>query len=105
MRRPSINKVDARQLSYLKRLSMRNGDNEVIDLNELSLLAKGASAQAIAEAKALGLDITYLHDGVVYRESADGKRVVIKRIIPEIACSPVEIRKGTVLQIHVKKQD
>ena len=38
---------------------------------------KMAGSNAIREAKALGLSITYLHRGVLYREKADGTKVKV----------------------------
>ncbi len=105
MRRFVHKRVDLGLQSYLHRLSKRNGDNEVTNLEELSSIAKEASTLAISEAKALGLDITYIHEGIMYRESADGHQTVLKKISREIACSSVEIRKGTVLNINVNPQD
>jgi hypothetical protein len=43
----------------------------------LAELARTASIQAIAEAKVLGLDITYLRGNEIVKESPDGKITVI----------------------------
>jgi hypothetical protein len=58
-----------KDLSYLE----DNEENHKI----LADLARAASIQAIAEAKALGLDITYLRGNEIVKESPDGKITVI----------------------------
>ena len=40
--------------------------------------AKNAGKNAIRTSKALGLDITYLKKGVIYKEKANGETVVFK---------------------------
>ena len=58
-----------KDLSYLE----DNEENHII----LAELARKASVQAIAEAKSLGLDITYLRGNEIIKESPTGKITVI----------------------------
>ncbi len=61
---------------------------------------KQASEQALREAKALGLEIMYMEDGVLYREQ-DGKREVVSIANePEIE-KYKKLKKGVTL--YVKK--
>jgi len=46
---------------------------------KLAEIAKRASEKAIRESKALNLTITYMENGILYRENPDGTRKEIKK--------------------------
>ena len=47
-------------------------------IHPLAKIAAAASAQAIRESKALGLDIVYMENGIIYIEKPDGSRKELK---------------------------
>ncbi|MFY8025782.1 MAG: hypothetical protein ACOVNO_10555 [Sediminibacterium sp.] len=58
--------------------------------------AKDASKNAIRTSKALGLDITYLKNGIIYKETAEGELKVVgknKQAIPR----KIILKKGSIL--------
>lgn len=61
---------------------------------------KRVSEQALREAKALGLEIMYLEDGVLYREQ-DGKREVVSVVGQPEKEKYKNLKKGVTL--YVKK--
>jgi hypothetical protein len=67
---------------------------------QLKKIVKKASERAIRENKALGLPITYLEDGKIIKEYANGTKEVL-RVKEKVQGSPT-IKKGTIL--HVKKK-
>jgi len=62
--------------------------------------AKRVSAQAIREAKALGLEIMYIENGVLYREKDGEREVVIVANEPPLE-KYTKLKKGVTL--YVKK--
>ena len=60
----------------IKRISKKV--NTSSEANLLIKAAKNAGKNAIRTSKALGLDITYLKNGVIYKEKANGETVVFK---------------------------
>ncbi|WP_432670370.1 hypothetical protein [Flavobacterium sp. SM2513] len=65
--------------------------------NALLRASKDASATANRASRALGLTVTYIKDGTVYEESAEGTVHVIRKIEENIV-APFEIKKGLVLR-------
>ncbi|MFN3299484.1 MAG: hypothetical protein ACK41Z_04750 [Sediminibacterium sp.] len=58
--------------------------------------AKDASKKAIRTSKALGLDITFLKNGIIYKETAEGELKVVgknKQSIPR----KIILKKGSIL--------
>jgi hypothetical protein len=58
--------------------------------------AKNAAKNAIRTSKALGLDITFLKKGIIYKETANGEVIVLgenKKVSPK----KITLKKGTVL--------
>lgn len=58
--------------------------------------AKDASRKAIRTSKALGLDITFMKKGIIYKETADGELKVVgknKQPIPR----KIILKKGSIL--------
>lgn len=58
--------------------------------------AKDAAKNAIRTSKALGLDITFLKKGIIYKETANGEVIVLgenKKVSPK----KITLKKGTVL--------
>ncbi len=58
--------------------------------------AKNAGRNAIRTSKALGLDITYIKKGIIYKETPDGKLIVVgtnKKVSPK----KISFKKGTIL--------
>lgn len=67
-------------------------------------IAHRSSAQAVRESKALGLSITYMEKGILYKEDAEGNKVAIKSLVKKTAkrkVGSIIIKKGLV--IHAKK--
>jgi hypothetical protein len=50
------------------------------DSKTLIEIGKLAAKKAIQESKALGLAITFLEDGIIYKELPDGKRIKIGEV-------------------------
>jgi hypothetical protein len=71
-----------------------------IDREQLKTSLKSASERAIRENKALGLPITYLEDGKIIKEHADGSKEIIR--VKEKSPLTSTIKKGTIL--HVKRK-
>jgi hypothetical protein len=69
------------------------------DAELLSKIAEESSAQAVREAKALGLTVTYLENGVIYRESADGKREKVMTIEKKKKL-PFNIKPGQKIRVR-----
>lgn len=61
-----------------------------------------SAAKAIRESKALGLSITFIENGILYREFPDGKRVIVKNSVRRVRSknSP-KLKKGMIF--HAKK--
>lgn len=58
--------------------------------------AKNAAKNAIRTSKALGLDITYLKNGIIYKETVDGKVIAIGENKSEIS-QKINLKKGSIL--------
>jgi len=67
---------------------------------QLKKIVKKASERAIRENKALGLPTTYLEDGKIIKEYANGTKEVLR--VKEKEQGSTTIKKGTIL--HVKKK-
>lgn len=79
--------------------SIKRINKKATTSNEASLLikaAKNAGKNAIRTSKALGLDITYLKKGIIYKEKANGETTVFEgnqsNITPKIS-----LKKGMTL--------
>lgn len=74
------------------------------DSNQTELLIKAGkkgTMEAVRTSKALGLNITCMEKGVVYREKPDGIKEVLKKINPKNnSLSDLGLRKGMIL--HAK---
>ena len=67
-------------------------------------IGRNSSVHAIRESKALGLTITYMEDGVLYRELPDGTKEVLNagtKRITKRKIGSILIKKGIIL--HAKK--
>lgn len=60
----------------------RIGDDMTDEDKMLAAAAKAASADAIRRLKALGIPITFIRDGKVIEQAADGSEKVIKVLDP-----------------------
>ena len=61
---------------------------------------KSSTERAIRENKALGLPITYLEDGKIIKEHADGSKEIMR--IKEKSPLTFTIKKGTILRFKKK---
>lgn len=59
--------------------------------------SKLASQTANRESRALGISVTYIKDGTIYEESAQGIITALKDI-EQNSTAPFEIKKGLVLR-------
>lgn len=60
-----------------------------------------AVTNAIKESKKMGLEITFLENGKIYKETPDGKRIILSKITTKNQFDlPVKLTKGMVL--HAK---
>jgi hypothetical protein len=78
----------------IKRISKKV--NKSSEANLLIKAAKNAGKKAIRTSKALGLDITYLKKGVIYKEKANGETVIFKGN-QAIDTPKISLRKGMTL--------
>jgi len=63
--------------------------------------SKVAVNKAIRESKKLGLEITFLESGKIYKETPSGKRIILSTITSSSkVTSPLKLSKGMVL--HAK---
>lgn len=63
--------------------------------------SKIAVNKAIKESKKLGLEITFLESGKIYKETPNGKRTILSKITTRSqTVSPVKLTKGMIL--HAK---
>ena len=62
--------------------------------------AKTGTSKAIRASKALGLPITYLENGIIYEEKADGSRISLKKV-NNVSQAPLKLTRGTIF--HAKK--
>jgi hypothetical protein len=72
------------------------------DASQTKALVKAArvsAKRAYSGSRALGLTVSYIKDGIVFKEDADGNAVAVKQI-EQINVTPFELKKGLVL--HVK---
>lgn len=58
--------------------------------------AKNAAKNAIRTSKALGLDITYLKNGIIYKETVDGKVIAVGENKSEVP-QKINLKKGSIL--------
>mgnify|MGYP001400426567 CR=1 FL=1 len=58
-----------------------------------------AGKRAFSASKALGLSVSYIKDGIIYEENADGT-VVVKKVLATNIEVPFKVTKGLVL--HAK---
>lgn len=71
-----------------------------IEREQLKTSLKSATERAIRENKALGLPITYLEDGKIIKEHADGSKEIMR--IKEKSPLTFTIKKGTILRFKKK---
>ncbi|MDP2388265.1 MAG: hypothetical protein Q8M29_17960 [Bacteroidota bacterium] len=65
-------------------------------------VGKSSAAKAIRESKALGLSITFIENGILYKEQADGSREIVKnKEKRERSSNSLVIKKGMIF--HAKK--
>lgn len=57
---------------------------------------KAAATKAIRESKALELSITFMQKGILYKESPDGKKTILKKPSKKRGAS-VTLKKGMIL--------
>lgn len=63
--------------------------------------SKIAVTNAVKESKKMGLEITFLENGKIYKETPGGKRIILSRLKTKSQFdSPVKLKKGMVL--HAK---
>ena len=65
-----------------------------------------ASTNAIKEAKALGLSITYLQNGILYREKSDGTRIAIggrAKIVTKRKLGGILLKKGMIFMQKINE--
>lgn len=58
--------------------------------------AKNAARTAIRTSKALGLDITYIKKGIIYKETPNGEVIVLGEN-KKVSAKKITLKKGTVL--------
>jgi hypothetical protein len=61
--------------------------------------ARISAKRAFSGSKALGLSVSYIKDGIVYEEDANGNRSIKNHIEPSVD-TPFKIEKGLIL--HAK---
>lgn len=72
------------------------------DASQTKVLVKAArvsAKRAYSGSKALGLTVSYIKDGIVYEEDANGSAIAVKHI-EQVNDTPFELKKGLVL--HAK---
>ncbi len=72
---------------------------DVFQTKVLIKAARVSAKRAFSGSKALGLSISYIKDGIVYEEDADGNTRIKNHIEPSVD-TPFKIEKGLVL--HAK---
>lgn len=72
---------------------------DVLQTRALVKAARVSGKRAFSGSKALGLSISYIRDGVIYEEDANGMTTIKNRIEP-LTETPFKIEKGIVL--HAK---
>ena len=83
-------------ISYTKKSTKLSSESK-----KMISASKIAVNKAIKESKKMGLEITYLESGKIYKETPNGKRIVLSTI-PKSSqvASPFKLTKGMVL--HAK---
>lgn len=103
----SIKKVMTKNVVKPKTLAKKTKTLFKSDVKETALLVKAGhigAANAIRESRALGLPITYLENGTIYKEYPDGTKEKIGTVPVKKRASNKEgltLKKGTVL--HARK--
>lgn len=67
---------------------------DALQTNKLITAGRKATLRAVRVTKALGLTMTYLENGVLYKEYANGERVVLKTKTNTVK---TKFKKGTIL--------
>lgn len=88
---------DTETISIMKSKVVFRKDN--LQTKALVKAGKIASETANRAARALGISVTYIRDGIIYEESSEGE-VIVKRHMEEDINAPFEVKKGLVL--HAK---
>ena len=72
-----------------------------VESRKMISASRVAVTKAVKESKKMGLDITFLENGKIYKETPDGKRIILSKIKAKSQFnSPVKLTKGMVL--HAK---
>jgi len=66
-------------------------------VNALKAIGKEAGRRAIAEAKALGLPVTFVENELIVKEFPDGRREIIGKVPPS-----VKVEKGSVYEVKAR---
>lgn len=91
--------VSNRKSIKSKRVVFRSDSKQTATLIKVG---RSGAANAIRASKALGLSITYLQNGTLFKEHSDGSKEIIKKVsLSENTNSKRVIKKGVIL--HAKK--
>jgi hypothetical protein len=76
--------------------------SESIEVTQLISAGRKSATNAIRASRALGLEITYMKDGVVYQEKPNGdKKVLIKLEQPtQYSKNKLQLKKGMVFNVN-----
>ena len=76
--------------------------SESIEVTQLISAGRKSATNAIRASRALGLEITYMKDGVVYQEKPNGdKKVLIKLEQPtQHSKNKLQLKKGMVFNVN-----
>lgn len=72
---------------------------DVLQTKVLVKAGRISAKRAFSGSKALGLSVSYIEDGIVYEEDANGN-TIIKNHIESSEVTPFEMKKGLIL--HAK---
>ena len=72
-----------------------------VESRKMISASRVAVTRAVKESKKMGLEITFLENGKIYKETPGGKRIILSKIKAKSQFnSPVKLTKGMVL--HAK---
>jgi hypothetical protein len=84
-----------------KRKTQRNISNS-IEAKQLVNAGRKSASNAIRASKALGLEITYMKDRVIYKEKPNGEKTVLIKVTepPQSSKHQLQLKKGMIFNVN-----
>ncbi|MEI7628605.1 MAG: hypothetical protein WCJ80_10210 [Bacteroidota bacterium] len=84
-----------------KRKTLGNISNSM-EAKQLINAGRKSASNAIRASKALGLEITYMKDRVIYKEKPNGKKTILIKLAetPQASKHHLQLKKGMIFNVN-----